>query len=106
MQKARRRRGSGGFVVSGSWRHPSASMYLKEFGPTLGLQPSGRQARMAGCRIPGAIQFEKRLGDGMETEGTAFSQDDAGRQTPDFDDEGFGHGPLLGHEARSLERVC
>jgi hypothetical protein len=49
-----------------------------------------------------AVQLEKRRGNGVEAEGIAFLQDNAGKLAPDFDDEGFGQvmlDSLLDHGA-------
>jgi hypothetical protein len=39
-----------------------------------------------------AVELKEGSGYGMETEGVAFPDDDAGGLAPHFDDEGFGHG--------------
>jgi hypothetical protein len=44
------------------------------------------EARLGELR---AVEFEERRSNGVEAEGIAFLEDDAGKLAPDFDDEGF-----------------
>jgi len=48
-----------------------------------------RQPGEAGLGELRTVEFEERRGHGVEAEGIAFLQNDAGKLAPDFDDEGF-----------------
>jgi len=50
-----------------------------------------RELGKAGLGEFDAVEFEERRCDGMEAEGIAFLQDNAGKLAPNFDDEGLGH---------------
>ena len=64
----------------------------KERPPSRGvrIEPRRRQPGEAGLGELRAIELEERRGNGVEAEGIAFLQNDAGKLAPDFDDEGFG----------------
>jgi hypothetical protein len=66
------------------------------------IESRRRQAGEARLGELGAIELEERRGNGVEAEGIAFLQNDAGKLAPDFDDEGFGQvmlDSLLDHGA-------
>jgi hypothetical protein len=66
------------------------------------VEPSRGQPGEAGLGELRAIELEERRGNGMEAEGIAFLQNNAGKLAPDFDDEGFGQmmlDSLLDHGA-------
>jgi hypothetical protein len=50
-----------------------------------------RELGKAGLGEFDAVEFEERRCDGMEAEGIAFLQDNAGKLAPNFNDEGLGH---------------
>jgi hypothetical protein len=54
------------------------------------IESRRRQPGEAGLGERSTIEFEERRGNGVEAEGIAVLQDDAGKLAPDFDDEGFG----------------
>jgi hypothetical protein len=54
------------------------------------IETRRRQPGEAGLGELRAVQLEERRGNGVETEGIAFLQNNAGKLTPDLDDEGFG----------------
>ena len=54
------------------------------------IEPRRGQPGEAGLGELRAIELEERRGNGVEAEGIAFLQNDAGKLAPDFDDEGFG----------------
>jgi hypothetical protein len=49
-----------------------------------------RQPGEAGLGELRAVQLEERRSNGVKAKGIAFLQNDAGKLTPDLDDEGFG----------------
>jgi hypothetical protein len=63
------------------------------------IEPRRRQLGEAGLGKRSTIELEERRGNGVEAEGIAFLQDDAGNLAPDFDDEGFVMDSLLDHGA-------
>jgi hypothetical protein len=60
------------------------------------IEPGRRQPGEAGLGELRAVELEERRGNGVEAEGIAFLQNDAGKLSPDLDDEGFGQVMLDG----------